>query len=642
MDEKEQLDYLTRALRKSADPQINDRDKSKDELIAELQRLRKRLAQVETIDQGVIENCQRADVERLQQMFQLIIDTIPVSIWWKDRESRFLGCNIKVAQAAGFTDPNELIGKTDYDCPWKKEESDWFVEWDRKVMETNRPHRHIIEPKFTAEGRQVWLDTTKVPLHDADGNVVGTLGTYEDITERKEAEVALQRANDELAATLEELQTAHTLLEERVSARTRELEERNLQLNELSVELIKARDQAMEASQYKSMFLANMSHEIRTPLNSVVAVTELLLKTRLDGEQIEFANIVQNSSRALLDIVQDILDFSKIEAGKVELVIDQFDMRTVLKSVLDLSSAKAAEKDLVLTRKIVGDLPVPLYGDASRLKQVLINLVSNAIKFTNEGEIEVLVDVEDVTEKDCLIRFTVNDTGIGLSEDTAARLFEPFTQADGSITRRFGGTGLGLSISKELVHLMNGEIGVSGKEGEGSTFWFEVRLNFAPEATFVSSPELFETVFSSVNTDSPPPSRLSSESKIQVLVADDSPLNRTVALLVLKHLGMEGHAVSNGEEAIQAIEDRRFDLVLMDCQMPLLDGFETSRRIRKKEKSGKIRIPIIALTAQAVDGDREKCLEAGMDDYITKPITPTRLSVVLSRWVPLDVVASDA
>ncbi|MBX9666653.1 MAG: response regulator [Candidatus Obscuribacterales bacterium] len=641
MNEKEQLDYLTRALRKSADPQRADRDKSKDELIAELQRLRKRLAEVEPVEVQIYEGRERADVERLQQMFQLIIDTIPVSIWWKDKESRFLGCNIKVAQAAGFNDPHELIGKTDYDCPWKKEESDWFVEWDRKVMETNRPHRHIIEPKLTAEGRQVWLDTTKVPLHDSDGNVVGTLGTYEDITERKEAEVALQEAHNELADTVEELRKAHFLLEERVKERTRELEERNLQLNDLSGELIQARDQAMEASQYKSMFLANMSHEIRTPLNSVVAVTELLLKTSLNGEQIEFANIIQNSSRALLDIVQDILDFSKIEAGKVELVPDLFDLRNLLKSVIDLSGAKAAEKDLVLTSRIVGDMPVPLLGDASRLKQVLLNLVSNAIKFTNEGKIDVVLSVDEITDKDCAIKFTVRDTGIGLSEDNAAKLFEPFTQADGSITRRFGGTGLGLSISKELVHLMNGEIGVSGKEGEGSTFWFKLRLDLAPETTLVSSSELVQSQTDDVENEGPIPSRLSSESKIQVLVADDSPLNRTVALLVLKHLGMEGHAVSNGEEAIQAIEDRRFDLVLMDCQMPLLDGFETARRIRKKAIPSKVRIPIIALTAQAVDGDREKCLEAGMDDYITKPITPTRLSVVLSRWVPLDVVTSD-
>lgn len=641
MNEKEQLDYLTRALRKSADPQRADRDKSKDELIAELQRLRKRLAEVEPVEVQIYEGCERADVERLQQMFQLIIDTIPVSIWWKDKESRFLGCNIKVAQAAGFNDPHELIGKTDYDCPWKKEESDWFVEWDRKVMETNRPYRHIIEPKLTAEGRQVWLDTTKVPLHDSDGNVVGTLGTYEDITERKEAEVALQEAHNELADTVEELRKAHSLLEERVKERTRELEERNLQLNDLSGELIQARDQAMEASQYKSMFLANMSHEIRTPLNSVVAVTELLLKTRLNGEQIEFANIIQNSSRALLDIVQDILDFSKIEAGKVELVPDLFDLRNLLKSVIDLSGAKAAEKDLVLTSRIVGDMPVPLLGDASRLKQVLLNLVSNAIKFTNDGKIDVVLSIDEITDKDCAIKFTVRDTGIGLSQDNAAKLFEPFTQADGSITRRFGGTGLGLSISKELVHLMNGEIGVSGKEGEGSTFWFKLRLDLAPEATLVSSSALVLRQTDDIENEGPIPSRLSSESKIQVLVADDSPLNRTVALLVLKHLGMEGHAVSNGEEAIQAIEDRRFDLVLMDCQMPLLDGFETARRIRKKEIPSKVRIPIIALTAQAVDGDREKCLEAGMDDYITKPITPTRLSVVLSRWVPLDVVTSD-
>jgi len=612
-------------------PEIDDTGKSKEELIEELKALRTHVSDLTRRVNSPVVNDERASVQRLQDMFQLIIDTIPVSIWWKDKDSRFLGCNMRIASQAGFSNPSEMIGKTDYDCPWKKEESDWFVEWDRKVMETNRPYHHIIESKLNADGKESWLDTTKVPLHDADGNVIGTLGTFEDITERKLAELELTRAHEALAQTHEELQSAHAQLEERVLERTKELEARNEQLKELSSELLLARDQAMEASKYKSNFLANMSHEIRTPLNSVVAVTELLLKTQLNSDQQEFADIIQSSSRALLEIVQDILDFSKIEAGRVDLVIDDFDLRATIASVKDVLGPKAAEKNLTLTAKISGDLPVPLRGDSARLKQVLLNLGSNAIKFTNEGKIEVLVEATEGRRGNCDLKFTVTDTGIGLVEATAARLFEPFTQADFSITRRFGGTGLGLSICKELVELMGGEIGVKSTEGSGSQFWFTVSLAKSPKSVIVDASKNGDARITGLIRKNPVTPN-GKEAGI-VLIADDSPLNRKVTLLVLQHLGLKGVAVNDGQQAIEALENDRFDLILMDCQMPVLDGFETTKRIREFEAKRGVRTPIVALTAQAIDGDREKCLDAGMDDYIPKPITPDRLAAVLSKWL---------
>jgi PAS domain S-box-containing protein len=664
----DQQEYILKALERSAEGVTaraegahadalrlsSDFDKSKEELIEELGLLRAQLAEEKRRNNSPLltpaESLDRANARRLQDMFQLIIDTIPISIWWKDKDSRFLGCNMKLAEEAGFSHPSELVGKTDYDCPWKREESDWFVECDRRVMETNTP-QHIIEPKLNAAGKQAWLDTTKVPLHDYDGNVIGTLGTYEDITERKQAELELKRAHEQLEAAHQELQAANSLLEARVLERTQELEERHKQLKELSAELIYARDQAMEASRAKSNFLANMSHEIRTPLNSVVAITELLLQTKLSSDQQEFADIIKSSSRALLEIVQDILDFSKIEAGRAELANEDFDLRAVVDSVRDVLGSKADEKALVLSTIISGALPVPIKGDPARIKQILINLVGNAIKFTNEGRIELLIDSQPKEHGRCELRFTITDTGIGLAEGTAEKLFEPFMQADGSITRRFGGTGLGLSICKELVQLMGGEIGVRSTEGSGSLFWFDITVEHTPDAVMVD-PALSEDW---KNGDWQSPASIhtlpiSSKGQGLVLIADDSPLNRKVTSLVMQHLGLRAEAVSNGEEAVEAITKTKYDLVLMDCQMPIMDGFEATRRIRQLEaarladqtadRKSNAKLPIIALTAQAIDGDRERCLDAGMDDYITKPITPVRLATVLARWLSPELASN--
>ncbi|MDZ4836763.1 MAG: ATP-binding protein [Candidatus Melainabacteria bacterium] len=630
-----------------------DAEKSKADLIEELQQMRRRVAELSRRNNSPV-NDERSNAQQLQDMFQLIIDTIPVSIWWKDRDSRFLGCNLKVAQAAGFENPHDMIGKSDYDCPWKKEESDWFVEWDQKVMAQNRAYHHIIEPKLTADGTQAWLDTTKVPLHDSQGNVIGTLGTYEDITERKLAEMELRAAHAELAKTHaelskahadlanthEELQASNALLEERVAERTMALEATNSQLKDLSKELLSARDQAMEASKYKSNFLANMSHEIRTPLNSVVAVTELLLKTKLTGSQQEFVDIIQHSSRSLLEIVQDILDMSKIEAGKVELVTEDFDVFSVVETVTELLRTKAEEKDLKLSFRFDGVIPVPLKGDAARIRQVLINLVSNAIKFTSVGSVELVIESSEITSQLCELKFNIIDTGIGLSEATASKVFEPFTQADGSITRRYGGTGLGLSICKELVQLMGGELGVQSTENVGSCFWFTLRIKPDDNSVLINPNDSIIGIQNSRAYEAPTAKASRTGRSGIVLVADDSPLNRKVTLLVLHHLGYRGYAVNNGQEAVDAMKTGSYDLVLMDCQMPVMDGFESTKRIRIGEDESGLRTPIIALTAQAIDGDREKCLESGMDDYLTKPITPDRLAAKLARWLPLDSVKS--
>jgi PAS domain S-box-containing protein len=630
---------LSRAKSSSIRTELDvDTNKSKAELIEEVQQLRNRVAELSKRNNSPVSSDERSSVQHLQDMFQLIIDTIPVSIWWKDRESRFLGCNIKVAQAAGFSTPQEMIGKTDYDCPWKKEESDWFVEWDRKVMEHDRAYHHIIEPKLTADGTEAWLDTTKVPLHDSEGNVIGTLGTYEDITERKLAEMELRAAHADLASAHEELRASNALLEERVAERTKALEATNSQLKELSKELLLARDQAMEASKYKSNFLANMSHEIRTPLNSVVAVAELLLKTHLNNTQQEFVDIIQHSSRSLLEIVQDILDMSKIEAGKVDLVIEDFDLLSVVESVTELLRPKAEEKGLRLSSRFCDPIPVPLKGDPGRIRQVLTNLVSNAVKFTGSGSVELVIESKNISAQLCELIFEVIDTGIGLSESTASKVFEPFTQADGSITRRYGGTGLGLSICRELVQLMGGEIGVHSIENQGSRFWFTLRVKRDDNSVLIDPNE------SMINIQTPrsheTPMKRAARNGL-VLVADDSPLNRKVTLLVLQHLGYRGFAVNNGKEALDAFSNGSYDLVLMDCQMPVMDGFESTRRIRAGEKDSGLRTPIVALTAQAIDGDREKCLEAGMDDYLTKPITPDRLAAKLSKWLPLDSVRNE-
>jgi two-component system sensor histidine kinase/response regulator len=574
-------------------------------------------------------------------------------------------------------------------------------------------HRYV-----TAQGETLWVHARSAIVRGPDGRITGHVGTVEDITHRKQAEEVLRRAKDE----------------------------------------------AEIATRSKSEFLANMSHEIRTPMNGVIGMTGLLLETDLSREQRQFVGMLRASGEALLTIINDLLDFSKIEAGKLELETLDFDLHPIVEEVMSLLAEKAHGKKLELACLVHHEVPTALRGDPGRLRQILLNLVGNAIKFTEQGEVVLRARLEEKQEGAVVVRFEVTDTGIGIAREDRDRLFRPFTQADGSTARKFGGTGLGLAISRQLVELMGGRIGVESEEGRGSTFWFTTRLLTQPEGTrarprprenlrglrvlvvddnltnrailteqarswkmevqdaadglkaieqlraaaargghydlaivdmqmpgmdglelgraihrdallagtrlvmltsiglrgmaeesrgagfagFLTKPvgqsQLYDCLATVMGGDIQAAARLplvtrhtikeqKSRSQSRILVADDNETNQMVAVQMLRRLGCHSEVAANGLEVVEALKKIPFDAILMDCQMPEMDGYEATRAIRASEAASGRHVPIIAMTANAMRGDREKCLQAGMDDYLPKPVKVQDLDQALKRWI---------
>jgi len=655
-----------------------------------------------------------------RELLRGLLDACPDSIYFKDRDSRMLKVSRSLAARIGLSDPSEAVGKTDADF-FGVEHAAAAWEDEQRIMRSGEALISKMEVEKWLDGQERWLITTKMPLKDAAGDVVGTFGVSRDITELKRAEA----------------------------------------------ELAVARDIALESARLKAEFLANMSHEIRTPLNAVVGMSGLLLDTKLDPEQQDFANTIRTSADLLLSIINDILDFSKIEAGKMAIETVDFDVTQVLEETADLVADSAQSKGIELATWIPPAVPRHVVGDPGRLRQVLANLVSNAVKFTERGEVVLQVEPARETEHDVSLRFEVRDTGIGISPEAQARLFNAFTQADGSTTRRYGGTGLGLAISKQLVSLMGGTIGCESTHGRGSTFWFTLTLDKQagvpvrssrtahpasiervrvlivddnqtnrdilrrqlvawkmPNGSAASGPEGLDRLREAVAAGDPyrivildmqmpdmdgmsvaraikadpvlkqtrivvltslayhpdeadfrrigiaayltkpvkqsrlfdclatvmsdgagaaeraaadrsaPSAVLASQKTMRVLLAEDNATNQKVVLRQLLKLGVTADAVADGAEVLSAIRHAPYDVILMDCQMPNVDGYEATRRIRERERSHPKgpRHYIIAVTAHALEGDRDRCIAAGMDDYLSKPIRPDELLKVLERY----------
>lgn len=389
-------------------------------------------------------------------------------------------------------------------------------------------------------------------------------------------------------------------------------------------ELKKARDDAERMSRTKGEFLANMSHEIRTPMNGVIGTLQLLEDTSLTESQREYVNIAYKSADSLLSILNDILDLSKIEAGKLEFEAIPFDLREVINDVVVLHASKAEQMGIYLNSDIDEAVPKKVIGDPTRMRQVMVNLISNAIKFTSEGGVSIRVKLKLKDEKDALIRVEVKDTGIGIPESKHQKLFLSFSQADGSTTRKHGGSGLGLTIVRQLVEMMKGNLGIESEPGKGSKFWFVVPLSIAHDDQLLLVPA----------TEVSKPVVLAGK----VLLVEDNPINQMVASKMLEKIGLELVLAENGKQALQCLQREKFDAVLMDCQMPEMDGFEATKIWREQEQLlSEGRLPIIAMTANVMQGDRERCLSAGMDDYLGKPVRQAELGSILQCWIRSDV-----
>jgi PAS domain S-box-containing protein len=503
----------------------------------------------------------------------LLLESVPEAIYGIDLEGDCTFCNPACLDLTGYAEPSELLGRNMHEVihyakadgtPYPVEECVIY----RAFVDGMGTHGDD-EVLWRKDGSSFAAEYWSRPVHRNE-KVIGAVVTFVDISARKQAEEILRTA--------------------------------------------KAAAEA--ASRAKSEFLANMSHEIRTPLNGVIGMTNLALATDLTGEQREFLETAKLSGDALLSVINDVLDFSKIEAGKTYLEAQDFNLRESLQNMMKAFTLRASEKQLTLSCETDEQVPVMVCGDAYRLRQILTNLLGNAIKFTPAGGVALRVRVNYVDGGNAILHFAVADTGVGIAANACKMIFDPFTQADSSTTRTFGGTGLGLAISARLVKMMGGDIWVESELGRGSEFHFTAHLGVANVSE--------DAAIKPIATAAPTPG-----SFLRVLLAEDNAVNRLVVTRLLEKQGHLVIAAITGREALAALSRAHYDVVLMDVQMPDMDGFEATRAIRMMEKHTGRHQQVIALTAHAMIGDRERCLESGMDGYLSKPIIPQELYQVL-------------
>lgn len=656
-----------------------------------------------------------AELRRSMSLLRSVVENVPVRVFWKDRNSHYLGCNSLFARDAGCDSPEDLVGKSDFEMGWK-DQAQAYRDDDCRVLESGVPRLAFEEPQTTPEGNTIWLRTSKVPLRGENGEVIGVLGLYDDVTSDKEAQDQVRKlsraveqspgsilitntnsrieyvndaftrvtgySRDEVIgqhprilrsgktprhsyeairaaltrgeswkgqlmsrrkdgseypefAIISPLQgpggevTHYVGVMEDITEKKRmgeELDRHRHHLEELVIqrtaELENARAAASAASMAKSAFLANMSHEIRTPMNAIIGLTHLLRRENLSDDNNARLSQISAAAEHLLSIINDILDLSKIEAGRMELNHTDFSVGTILDNVHSLIADQAREKALTIQLDADG-VPERLHGDATRLLQALLNFASNAVKFTERGAIWLRARLLEETSEGLLVRFEVQDTGIGIGKHKLATLFEPFVQADVSTTRKYGGTGLGLAISRRLARMMGGDVGARSTLGEGSTFWFTARL----ERGHAPMPSQVKEVPGDLEG-----TLRRSHYEARILIVDDHPVNREVAMELMQGVGLLVDTAENGLVALEKLRGNPYDLVLMDMQMPEMDGLDAARAIRAQSVYS--RLPIIAMTANAFAENRDACIAAGMNDFVAKPVVPAILYAKLLRWLP--------